>query len=405
MSAALARLSPAVLRVGPYRQIWLGNLASNAGTWLQIVAAAFLVYEITESPAAVGVLALIARGPSVVFAPLSGQLADRYDRRTVALATFAAQAAAAAALAILAALGLAGVAVIYVLTFVLWTGWALGLPAMLALIPLLVERPLFSQAVSVNAAGINVARLIGPAIGGVMLAFAGPAWCFALNAASFAVLLVALTRIAPRPSANGGAPTSTRAGVRAAGADPALRRLLVGAAVFTLLAGPIQELAAVIAADLSAGEIGLGALLSAMGGGGLVGAFVLEWLQRRGLTRSRSLPAASAMFAVGLGLLAVSPWLALSITAMAFCGVFWIWIFAGTNTAIQLRAPERLVGQMLGLYQMAVVGGIGVGSLLAGLIAEEIGIRPTLGLLAALLAAWGVWSLVNRVTEIDVHRT
>lgn len=399
--AALRRAVPPVLNSPAYRAVWLGSLASNAGTWLQIVASGWLIFELTESAAAVGILAIVARGPSIVFAGAAGRLADRFDRRTVGLATFGLQAVAAATLTVFSALGLASVGVIYALTFVMWAGFALGLPAMLALIPQLVSREYFSQAVTVNAAGINVARLIGPAIGGFTLFLLGPTWCFALNAISFAALLWALWRIAPVPAPAPKEGVSTLESMRIAGADPALRRLLVGMAIFTMFASPIQELAPVIAEDLDSGELGLGALLSAMGGGGVLGAWLLERLTAGGLRRSAALPLATTLFAAGLVVIAVSPWLAVTIAAMGFCGAFWIWMFSATNTSIQLGSEERLVGRMLALYQVAVVGGIGVGSLAAGVVVDVIGLGPTLLVWAGVLGLWGCWSLANRVDSID----
>lgn len=401
MIAAFGRVLPPVLAARGYREVWLGSLASNAGSWLQIVASGWLVFQLTGSAAAVGVLALMARGPSILLAGPAGRVADRFDRRTVGLATFTLQAVAALALALLTWAGLASVTVIYLLTLALWSGFALGLPAMLALIPLLVPTTQFSQAVTVNAAGINVARLVGPALGGIALFLVGPAWCFLLNALSFAALLLALVRIDPVRPPDPARGVRIGESLRLAFADPAIRRLLIGMSLFTIFASPVQELAPVVAARLDGGELGLGGLLSAMGAGGVLGAVLLERLTARGLRRSSALPLATTAFAVGLGVVAVSPWLSLSLAAMVFCGAWWIWMFSATNTAIQLRSEPRLVGRMLALYQVAVVGGIGVGSVLAGVLADEIGLGPTLVVWAVLLAAWGLWSLLNRVETID----
>lgn len=398
----LWRLAPPVLASRRYREVWLGSLASNAGSWLQIVASGWLIFELTGSAAAVGVLALVARGPSILLAGPAGRLADRFDRRMVGLVTFGGQAIAALALAIATWADLASVGVIYALTLVLWCGFALGLPTMLALIPLLVPRAQFSQAVTVNAAGINVARLVGPAIGGIALFLLGPAWCFAINAASFAALVWALVRVGPVPPPDPDRPASIGESLRIAAADPALRRLLIGMTLFTMLASPAQELAPVIADRLEGGEIGLGALLSAMGGGGVLGAVLLERLSGRGLRRSLALPLATTAFSVGLAVVALSPWLSLTIAAMVVCGGFWIWMFSVTNTAIQLGSEQRVIGRMLALYQVAVVGGIGIGSLAAGVTADLIGLGPALLIWAVALAAWGVWSLAHRVTSIDV---
>jgi predicted MFS family arabinose efflux permease len=396
---------PEVLRVRAFRDVWLASLASNAGSWLQIVASGWLILQATGSPAAVGALALVTRAPAIALSTYAGHLADRFDRRMVGIWTFLLQGAAAAALAVITWADGVNVAAIYVLTFLVGTGFALGLPAMLALIPSLVPPSRLSQAVSLNAAGINVARLIGPAIGGVTLAVFGATLCFAVNALSFLALVWALLLL-PReaPGRNRGGGVRMRQALGYAARDPAMRRLLLGMALFTAAASPIQELAPVVADRLDAGAGGLGLLLGAMGAGALVGAWLLERLTAGGLPRHRALPIATLTFSAGLAVVAVTPWLWLGLVGMAFSGAFWIWMFAATNTAIQLRSPAPLLGRMLGLYQLSVIGPIALGATLAGAVAEGVGIEATLVGCAVLLAAWGLWSTRNPVPDIDGPR-
>jgi predicted MFS family arabinose efflux permease len=272
---------------------------------------------------------------------------------------------------------------------------------MLALIPALVPPPRLSQAVSLNAAGINVARLVGPAIGGATLALLGATACFALNAVSFLALVLVLLRIPAGRAAAARERVGTREALSYAARDDGMRRLLIGMALFTALASPIQELSPVVADRLDAGPEGLGLLLGAMGGGALAGAWLLERLHSGGLPRSRALPIATVTFSAGMAVVAVTPWLWLGLLGMAFAGAFWIWMFAATNTAIQLRSPNPLLGRMLGLYQLSVIGPIAIGSTVAGAVAEEAGIVATLAGCAALLALWGAWSLRNPVPAID----
>jgi predicted MFS family arabinose efflux permease len=392
---------PEVLRQRAFRQVWLASLASNAGSWLQIVASGWLILEITGSPAAVGALALVTRAPAILLSTVAGQLADRFDRRSVGIWTFLLQAVAAGTLALITWVSGPDAWSIYVLTFLIGVGFALGLPAMLALIPALVPAPRLSQAVSLNAAGINVARLVGPAIGGATLAIFGATACFALNAVSFLALVLVLLRIPAGRAAAARERVGTREALAHALNDDGMRRLLIGMAAFTALASPIQELAPVVADRLDAGPEGLGLLLGAMGGGALVGAWLLEHLHGGGLPRHRALPIATLTFSGGMAVVAVTPWLWLGLLGMAFSGAFWIWMFAGTNTAIQLRSPRPLLGRMLGLYQLSVIGPIALGSALAGLVAEEAGIEATLAGCAAILALWGAWTLRNPVESID----
>ncbi len=405
-AAGAARYCPtmalaAVLRVREFRRFWLASLVSNAGSWLQVVGAGFLIYDLTESPAAVGALALVARGPAFVLSGYAGQLADRFDRRVVGIVTFAVQAVGAGGLAVLSALDAATPAVIYASTFVVGVGFALGLPAMLALVGVLAGRDKLPEAIALNAAGINVARLAGPALGGVLLVVGGPTVCFAVNAASFVTLIVVLIGLRAFPPAAPGSRARIREAMRYAAADPAARRLLIGMAVFAALAAPAQELAPVVAATLDAPAVGLGLLLGMMGGGALVGAWLLERFGRAGYPRHHALPTATLAFAVAMGMLAATPWFWLALVAMFLGGVFWIWMFIATNAAIQLGSPPELIGRMLGLYQLAVLGPIAIGAQAAGGLAELVGIRWSLGTCAALLGAWGVWSLINTVPEID----
>lgn len=395
---------PVVIRQPAFRRVWLASLASNCGSWLQVVAAGWIVLQLTDSPAAVGALALVARGPAFVLSTLGGQLADRFDRRAVGIATFALQGLAAAAMAALAWADALTTPVIFVLTFALGVGFALGLPAMLALIPALVPVPQLPQAVALNAAGINVARLAGPAVGGVLFDVAGPTWCFGVNALSFLALIVALLTVRPRGHERPASRVPMRHALGVAWADPAIRRLLAGMTVFATCASPIQELAPVVADRLDAGPRGLGFLLGAMGGGALVGTAVLAGLHRRGLGRAVTLPLATAASAGGMAVLALSSWFWLSFAAMAFCGVFWIWMFIDTNTAIQLRSPTGMVGRMLGLYQLSVVAPIAIGAGGAGLLAQAWGVRTGLLAGAAGLAAYGLWSLWRAERLIDAGR-
>jgi predicted MFS family arabinose efflux permease len=395
---------PTVLRIAGFRRFWLASLASNSGNWLQVVAAGWMILQLTGSPAAVGMLALVVRGPAFVLSFAAGQLADRYDRRAIGIWTFALQGLAALAMAVLSWMDLLGVWAIISLMLALGVGFALGLPAILALVPALVPQDRLSQAVSLNAAGINVARFLGPAIGGGLFAWLGPTWCFAVNALSFVVLIVVLATLRPRETGARGGTVSTRTALHVARHDPAIRRLLLGMAGFAAFAAPIQELAPVVAERLDAGPEGLGILLGAMGAGALGGAWLLERMQAGGLRRGTALPLATLVFGVGMAGLAAAPNLGVGIAAMAFCGAFWIWLFIATNTAVQLRSPLSMVGRMLGLYQLAVIGPIALGSVAAGALADVVGIRWSLAACAAVLVAAGAWGLAKPVAEIDAGR-
>ena len=391
---------PSVLRIPVFRRVWFASVASNGGTWLQAVAAGWLVWELTGSAVVVGALALAYRAPALLFSTWGGKIADRHDWRAVGIITFLVQALGALALAILFWTGHITVPVIFAATIVIGIGFAFGLPSVLALVPALVPVGRLQDAVALNAVGINVARMVGPMIGGVVLAFAGAAWCFLLNAVSFLALVIALALI-PRLNQGSRVPKRPRAAVSYVVHDRAARRLLVGMSVFMLFAGPVQELAPVVVQRVGGGPVALGLLLGAMGTGALMGAWALTTLSGRGLPRHISISVATLGFGLALGVVAVSPWLGLTIAGMVVAGGFWIWLPTLTNAAIQMSSPSELLGRMLGFYQLSVIAPIAVGSVVFGWIAQRIGIGWSLGVATLCLVGWGAWTLFNPVPEID----
>lgn len=391
---------PSVLRIPAFRRVWIASVASNGGTWLQAVAAGWLVWQLTGSPVVVGALALAYRAPALLLSTWGGKIADRSDWRVVGIVTFLVQAIGALLLAVLTWAGTIEVPVIFAATVIIGIGFAMGLPSVLALVPALVPVGRLQDAVALNAAGINVARMVGPMIGGVVLAFAGAAWCFMLNAVSFLALVVALA-VLPRLNQGARRPRSLRAALRYAFSDRAARRLLVGMSLFMLFAGPVQELSPVVAARVGGGPVTLGLLLGAMGGGALLGAWLLTTLSHRGVPRHLSIPIATIGFAAALVLVAISPWEWLAVLGMLGAGCFWIWLPTLTNAAIQMSSPSELLGRMLGFYQLSVIAPIALGAVLFGWIADHLGIGWSLGIAAAGLLAWGAWSLLHPVAEID----
>ena len=391
---------PTVLRIPAFRRVWLASVASNGGTWLQAVAAGWLVWQLTGSAVVVGALALAYRAPALLLSTWGGKIADRSDWRAVGIITFLVQAFGALLLAILIWTGHITVPVIFAATVVIGIGFAMGLPSVLALVPALVPVGRLQDAVALNAAGINVARMVGPMIGGVVLAFAGAAWCFMLNAVSFLALVAALAVI-PRLNQGARSPRSLGAALRYALTDAAARRLLIGMSLFMVFAGPVQELAPVVANRVDGGPVTLGFLLGAMGGGALLGAWLLTTLSHRGLPRDVAIPIATLGFGGSLVIVAISPWAWLSVLGMVGAGCFWIWLPTITNAAIQMSSPSELLGRMLGFYQLSVIAPIALGSVLFGWVAGAIGIGWSLGIAAACLLAWGGWSSANPVPEID----
>ena len=393
---------PGVLRVPEFRRFWLASLASNAGSWLQVVGAGWLIYDLTHSPAAVGALALVARGPAFVLSAYAGQLADRLDRRRIGIVTFALQAVGAVLLAVLTALDLATPAVIYLATFLVGVGFALGLPAMLALVGVLAGRERLPEAIALNAAGINVARLAGPTLGGLMLVIGGPTACFAVNAASFLVLIVVLVGLPSFPPAAPGSRARFSEAFGYAKREPAPRRLLLGMAIFAALAAPAQELAPVVAANLGHPDVGLGLLLGFMGAGALVGAWLLEYLGRGGYPRHHALPTATVAFAAGDGG---------ARRLAAGSGSRWSPCSSPASSGSGCSSPRTRRSSSARRRSSSAGCSASTSSPSSG--RSRSARRPRAGSpswwgsggasrsCAALLGAWGLWSLVHRVPQID----
>lgn len=389
-----------MLRVPAFRSVWIGSVLSNGGTWFQAVAAGWLILQITGSATMVGLLALAYRAPAFVLSTWGGKLADRYDWRIIGITTFSVEAAGALALAGLAFADRLSGAAIFAATVVMGTAFAIGLPSVLALVPALVPTSQLQQAVALNAAGINVARALGPVLAGVMLATAGPGWCFLVNSGSFLFLVAALIAT-PHVQQGSKVPERLRTALAYAVTDRAARRLLGGMFLFMLFAGPMQELAPVVARRLGGGPVALGVILGGMGAGALVGAWLLQVLSTRGLPRHMAIPIATLAFGASLLLVAASPLLWLTVVGMVAAGAFWIWILTLTNASIQLSSPSTMLGRMLGFYQLSVITPIALGSVAFGALAGALGIGWSLAIAAACLLAWGAWTITHPVAEID----
>lgn len=398
---AVAIAVPAPLRQPVFRSWWSALQLSNAGTWMQQVAAGWLVYDATRSAAMVGLLGLAQRGPSLFLTPLGGRLADQHDRRRLLAWTLSAQLAVAAAMTAVALAGSGGATALIVLSAAGGVAQALQYPAQLATISTLVPPALLHAAVSLNSAGFNLARVLGPAAAGALLLVPnGAAVCFALNALSFVLPVVVLRRL-PVASAGARAASATvRAGALHAYRSPPLRRLITGCAVFTFCAAPLTILAPAYAAALGGGPDALGGLLAAFGIGATLGAIGVVRLSRR-IGRGRVIATAMLAYAGVSAVAALAPSPLLAAFPCALAGACWLAVFTTTNASIQLITVDHLRGRMLALYLWALVGPMAVSGVVIGFVAGLIGTRAALAGLSAPLAAYAAWALATPVPGID----
>ena len=377
-----------------FRLYFIGQSASFVGTWMQQIALAWLIYRLTGSPFMLGLATFAGNIPILFLAPFGGVWSDRIDRRRAMLLT---QALSLLQAAVLAGLTFAGlIEVWHLLAAAAFLGIvnAFDTPLRQAfLLEMVGSREDLPNAIALNSLMMNASRLIGPALAGMVLAAAGEAWCFMINAASYLAMLAALAAMRPAalPSARGS--QHWLAGLKEAlrfawGFAPS--RYLIGlVALVSFVATPYASLMPVFARDLLGGDARtLGLLVGASGAGALAG--VLHLAGRQSAAGLEKLIAAAASVA-GLGLMLFSQsatlWLSLALLPLVGFGI--ITVAASTNTILQLVAPDAMRGRLVSLHIAAFLGVMPVGSLVFGLLAERFGAAATVaaGGFACLLGA------------------
>ncbi len=361
------------LRHRNFRLFWVGQWVSVTGTWMQTMAQSWLVYRLTDSPLVLGLLTAARFGPSLVAAPLAGVMADRFPRRNLVLS---AQALAMAQAGVLAALTLSGVVQVWqVLTLALVQGMveAVDMPARQALQLDLVGVEDLQSAVSLNSVAFNAARMVGPALAGVLVVVASEGLCFALNAVSYLAVLVALVSIPVTPTQRevaAGMGARLVEGLRFVWGEVQLRRILLAAGVTSLFGLSYVTLLPVLARDvLGAGAGGYGLLLGGAGLGAMAGALATA-SRRSGVGTVRAISWGQLVVGGGLVALAASRRVEVALLLMVVIGAAVAVQLSISNAAMQVSAPEGLRGRVISLYIWIFAGLAPVGGLLAGAAAE-----------------------------------
>lgn len=392
MSAALRR-SLSSLTVPNYRRFFAGQVVSISGTWMQTVAEMWLLVHLTGSGVGVGVAAGLQFLPMLLLGAYGGVLADRYDKRRLLLLTQALMALPALALAVLTWTGAVTVWLVYALILVRGTVLAVDNPARQAFVTEMVGPERVVNAVSLNSVIVHTARIIGPAAAGVVLATAGTATCFAVNALSFGAMLVALAgmdvaRLRPEdraPRERG----QVRAAVRTVAGRPELRIPLLMMALVGTLSFNFQVLLPLLAKFTWHGTAGTYALLTtAMGVGSVLGALVTG---ARGVTGPALLAGSAAGFGVAQLLAAAAPTLGWQVLVLVPLGAVSVTFAAGVSSSLQLDAGPALRGRVMALYSVVFLGSTPIGAPLIGWLGELGGPRLGLvvgGVAALVAAAW-----------------
>jgi MFS family permease len=396
------------LRHRNFRLFFIGQGLSVTGTWLQQVAMGWLTYRLTGSVWLLGVVAFCGSFGIVVFGTFAGVLADHVPRRAALRITQSLALSQALALAVLTWSG--HIAVWHLIVLALWLGLvsAFDIPLRQSLWVHLVEnRADLPNAIALNSFLVNTARVVGPALAGVLLGLVGEAACFALNALSFVAVIVAIGRMRwaqePPPAVwRGGFWASWVEGYRFVSGFAPARAMLLLIAVLSWTVSPYSSLMPAYAKDiLGGGPQTLGLLLSAAGAGALVSTLYLAGRATiRGL--GRVIAIAGVTCGLALAAFAYLPFLPLAVVLMIAVGAGVILAAAAVSTILQTIVPDRLRGRMAGFYSMAFLGMAPLGNLAAGALADALGVQATFAAngLAAAVSALAFWRALPTLREL-----
>lgn len=369
---------PSPLRIPIFRAVWTANLVSNFGSIVQSVGASWMMTALSHSATEVALVQSFTTLPIMLLALVAGAVADSMDRRLVMLAAQGLMLVASAGLAIVAIYGHLTPWMLLAFTFVIGCGTALNGPAWQASVGDMVPRAAVPGAITLNSAGFNIARSVGPAIGGAIVAAAGAGAAFLVNAVSYLGLIVVLLRwktarperLLPRESLG----TAIGAGMRYVGLSPHLRVTLGRATLFGLAASAAPALMPLVARDLIVGgPLTYGLLLGAFGIGSVCGAFASGWMRQR-LSVEGIVRCATAALLVGTAVVALLPHMVFVMPALFLAGAGWVTALSSFNTAIQLGSPRWVVARTISIYQMMAFGGMALGSWGIGALAEAHGV-------------------------------
>jgi MFS family permease len=380
----------APLRQGAYRALWLAVLASQAGTWMQTVGAQWLLVGEPNAATLVALVQTMSTLPVLLLALPAGVLADSFDRRRLLIAVQCFQVIVAAALAALTWAGEMSPPLLLTLTFALGCGTAMTVPTYQAVIPELVPRAQLPSASALGAISMNLARAIGPAIAGLLVAQLGAEAVFAFNAVTF--LVFAATLVAwRRPADADGEPAepfiaALRAGGRYVRHSPVMRRFLLRLSLFVVPGVALWALLPLVATSrLHLGASGYGLLLGALGAGAIAGALLMPRL-RVWLTHNQLLGVASGVYAVAVALTALVPVFPVVMVVLVPAGAAWVAVLANANTDVTMFLPRWVRARGLGTYQVVFFGGQAIGAFVWGVVADLAGLVPALVAAAALSA-------------------
>ena len=379
------------LAIYNYRIYWLGQLVSLSGTWMQATAQAWLVLKLTNSPTALGTVTMLQFLPVTLLTLFGGVLADRLPKRTVIVCTQSVAAVQALLLAGLVLSGRVQVWHIYLLALVLGMVNAFDNPTRQAFVVEMVGEEHLQNAIALNSSLFNSARVIGPALGGIVISAIGLGQAFLVNGLSFLPVIGGLLLMRPQEFHTRSQPQRGNVfgqlaeGLRYAVGTPEVLLVLIAVGVLGTFGYNFTTILPLIARYvLHSGALGLGVLTSAIGVGSLAAALGVA---SAGRTSLAVLLAAAALFSLMLVLVGLSTWLPLTLGLLIVLGVTSIVFSASANTRLQLAAPARLRGRVMSLYFLLFAGTTPIGGMAVGLLAARLGVQATVVLMGLICLA------------------
>jgi MFS family permease len=395
---SVLRRALAAFHYRDFRVLWFGAFTSTVGNWMQQVAQAWLIFELTHSSFYLGLDYFFGQLPILLLTLIGGVVADRYNRRHVLLGSQLVQMMTAFTLTALILFSVVRVEYILLLSFVAGLGQAFGGPAYQALIPSLVEKKDLPNAIALNSIQFNLARVFGPLLAGATLAAWGSAACFGLNGLSFLVVIFALLVMQhkhmkpanPKPMLQ-----ELKGGLRYAKGEPAIIALTIMASLTTFLGLPLLTFLPVFARDIFHGDVNRFTHMMAFSGAGAVcGALITAWLGRF-RHMGWAVLATQAVFGTLVTLFAVTRIGWLSNILLFGTGATLLMTFSMTASLVQLIVPDNLRGRVMSIYMVAFRGGMPLGSLAAGYAASRTSAPAVLAVNGVLILVVAIYFLVK----------
>jgi predicted MFS family arabinose efflux permease len=385
--------------------MWIGACTSSIGTWMQTLAQSWLVYNISGSAFYLGLDAFLGQIPIVLFSLIGGVFADRTDRRKLLLISQFIQMTCAFTLAALVAFGLRQIWPILCLSFIVGLAQSFGGPAYSALVPTLVDPEDLPNAIALNSIQFNLARVIGPVLGGIALTKLGAVWCFGLNGISYIAVVVTLLminlRFTPSKSTES-VVQSMKTGIAFIRQRDAMISLMVLAFSMTLVAFPMLTFMPVFARDVLHGDADtLSALLSSSGLGAVAGALIVAAMGRKKNLGQAALIMLSLLGITMIGF-ALSRNLIVSCVFLFLSGASMIGVFAMVTSLVQLITVDAMRGRVMSVFNVAFRGGMPIGAIIIGAIIARTSAPPVIAVNGVLIVLLAIYLLFvhRRIAEL-----